>query len=202
MSGLLQPRADAPENFELIRSWLTQCNRHARCNQHLDTINAPNFSVPERVIDICPAGNEASVKLVLGEELDPSTDYRYVALSHCWGDPSTIPKTVPTNLLEHQQQIEISSLSKTFRDAIVVTQEIGVRYLWIDSLCIVQDSEEDFEEECGRMHLIYNRAYCNLSAQDSADVSGGLFIPRGGELPLRPWDAAPSGPLCTRGWAY
>jgi Heterokaryon incompatibility protein (HET) len=155
--AFLQPRADAPENFELIRSCLTQCDRHARCNQRLDAVNAPKSLVPKRVIDISTAVDEASVKLVFGEEIDARTECRYVALSHCWGDSSTIPKTVAANLLEHQQRIEIGSLSQTFQDAIVVTQEIGVRYHWIDFLRIVQDSEEDFEE-CGRMHLIYSRA--------------------------------------------
>lgn len=108
--------------------------------------------------------NEACVRLVLGENVDLGLDHRYIALSHCWGDPKRIPKTTRTNIALHQENITSNILSKTFQDAVKVTRELGIRFLWIDSLCILQDVPQDFEEECARMHLVYQQAYCTLSA--------------------------------------
>jgi hypothetical protein len=72
----------------------------------------------------------------------------------------------------------MSQLSPTFADAVTVTKKLGVRYLWIDSLCIVQDSEEDWNQEASMMGEVYSCSYCTLAASSSEDSGGGLLRPR------------------------
>jgi hypothetical protein len=115
---------------------------------------------------------------VISAVLLATADRRYIALSHCWGDPNEIPQTRKESLAEHMQRIPPIMLSKTFQDAIVVTKELGIQYLGIHSLCIVQRARQDFESECSDMHNIYRSTYCILSALDAIAGSGGSFIPR------------------------
>lgn len=146
-----------------------------------------------------------------------------MALSHCWGPGQRVPKTLKSTLEDHRKQISVTSLTKTFKDAIQITRRLNIRYLWIDSLCIVQDDPADFFRECSRMYMIYSRALCTIAAMDSEDGDGGCFIPRDPYqvkpceisfedgpsdyriLRISPnfgsWLDAVSGPLGSRGWA-
>ncbi|MCJ1295080.1 hypothetical protein MMC34_006641 [Xylographa carneopallida] len=83
-------------------------------------------------------------------------------------------------LAEMQQRIEVSRLTKTFREAMEVTKRLGVRYIWIDSLCIIQDSElgVDWEYESKLMGNVYRHSSCNIAATKSLDGSGGCFTTR------------------------
>ena len=103
--------------------------------------------------------------------------------------------------------ITVKSLPNTFRDAITVTRSLGVRYLWIDALCIVQDSEEDWMSEAGKMADIFKFGHLNLAASDSVDSNGGLFRQRD-PLALSPlivslgWEGRSSDRIAIRGrWA-
>jgi hypothetical protein len=205
----LRSRADCEANFDLIRSWISQCERHPICAR--SPLFAPQIQLPTRLIDVNTGSEDSALRLVIPADFEDIADSRYVALSHCWGDPRTVqvPKTLRNTLKEHQKRI--TSLTQTFKDAIEVTKQIGVRYLWIDSLCIIQDEPEDFMRECSRMSLIYARAYCVLSALDAEDGSGGLFIPRNSysspsssqiSLNNEQWTSMLRGPLSTRGWAF
>ncbi|KAF9765901.1 hypothetical protein IL306_001747 [Fusarium sp. DS 682] len=74
----------------------------------------------------------------------------------------------------------VPGLPKTFQDAISATRKLGYRYLWIDSLCILQDDQQDWAREAALMHKVYTNAECNLAAEASQDSSGGLFFKREG----------------------
>jgi hypothetical protein len=101
----------------------------------------------------------------------------YVALSHCWGTLGKHPlRTTTDNLQEHISGISWSTLPKTFQDALKITRELGIDYIWIDSLCIVQDSEEDWRQESREMGLIYERARVTIAAAGAADSSPKCFI--------------------------
>lgn len=84
--------------------------------------------------------------------------------------------TTKSTLSGHIDKIPWVTLPKTFRDAIEVTRNIGIKYIWIDSLCIVQDDEEDWERESSTMASVYERCYLNISATDSNDSHGGCFL--------------------------
>ena len=200
----LQGQADCKANFDLIRSWLSQCELHQVCTKTPN--HATESPLPTRLIDVNPGSKPGTPRLVLSADLGEATDCRYTALSHCWGVQGKVPKTLRDTLIQHQERI--TGLSKTFEDAVEVTRQIGVRYLWTDSLCILQDEANDFQKECSRMSLVYAGSYCMLSAADTEDGSGGLFIPRTSfglqypEHPINYWTSLLKGPLSTRGWAF
>ena len=101
----------------------------------------------------------------------------YIALSHCWG-PSPVVKLLKDNLSSRLDSICFNELPKTFQDAIIVTQRLGIKHIWIDSLCIIQDSPEDWELESARMGQVYANCMCNIAATAASDGSVGLFFDR------------------------
>jgi hypothetical protein len=112
------------------------------------------------------------VKLV---ELASDTTARYAALSHCWGHTRSKHITSTSNLAMNMKGIPVSELPETFRDAIDIARALEVRYLWIDSLCIVQDSGSDWAEHVEVMGSIYQNAYITLAAGASDNDEGGFF---------------------------
>ncbi|KAJ4385961.1 hypothetical protein N0V85_007938 [Neurospora sp. IMI 360204] len=101
----------------------------------------------------------------------------YVTLSHCWGPPEKRPMmTTKMTLAKRMERIPFVDLPRTFQDAVDVTRQLGQRYLWIDSLCIVQDDEEDWAREAGLMAKVYSQAYCTLAALSAHDSSEGLQL--------------------------
>lgn len=98
----------------------------------------------------------------------------YIALSHCWGTYQII-RTVTNNYTQHQQGIPLGSLTNTFRDAVKVTRMLGVKYLWIDSLCIIQDSSADWVAEAAKMGSVYQNSYLTVAAAYSPDGNGGCL---------------------------
>jgi hypothetical protein len=113
-------------------------------------------------------------------------------LSHCWGR-EPIYSLLNRNIEELSKHIQTDKLPNVFRDAIFMTHLLGFRYLWIDSLCIIQDSKDDWVKEAPRMGGVYRRAACNLAATGFSDGRNGLFSTRDGKLlsPLKvyvDWD--------------
>jgi hypothetical protein len=101
----------------------------------------------------------------------------YIALSHCWGGICQT-RTTTFTLGSHKNGIPVSNLSKTVQDAVSVTRRLGIRFLWVDSLCILQDDERDWLQEAGQMASVYEWAYCVIAATGSMDGAGGCFRPR------------------------
>ncbi|KAH7111152.1 heterokaryon incompatibility, partial [Dactylonectria estremocensis] len=80
----------------------------------------------------------------------------YVALSYCWGsDLSGVVTTLSSNVEPHLQGIAVNSLPQIIQDAVRVYRELGLRYLWVDSLCIIQDDRKDWAQEVDRMRKVY-----------------------------------------------
>ncbi|ORY19515.1 heterokaryon incompatibility protein-domain-containing protein, partial [Clohesyomyces aquaticus] len=98
----------------------------------------------------------------------------YICLSHCWGRKQLITTTKAT-LATHQQRIPWEALPKTFKEAIEATHSLGLKFIWIDSLCIVQDDLDDWRREGSKMGAIYRSSYLTVAAASSHDSSGGLF---------------------------
>jgi hypothetical protein len=101
----------------------------------------------------------------------------YVALSHCWG-PNLAFVTTNKNLTERKGGIKLEQMPQTFRDAILVTRLMGIRYLWIDSLCILQDDEGDWLRESVHMGTVYSGAYLVIGAARAAADTEGFLSPR------------------------
>ncbi|KAK5714137.1 hypothetical protein LTR15_011045 [Elasticomyces elasticus] len=102
----------------------------------------------------------------------------YVALSHCWGSPDTVPKTTKATLSQHKQCIPDSILSNTFRHAVEITRGLGFAYVWIDALYIIQDDPEDWASEAAKMRTVYSESAVTLAAASAADGTGGYYHDR------------------------
>lgn len=131
--------------------------------------------LPTRVIDVEPStcSGPDQVRLIEGK----GCRGEYAALSHCWGS-TPINKTTKASLAAHSRGIVVSSLCKTFREAIGFCKDLGIRYLWIDALCITQDDEAEWRREAELMADLYHNATITLAATASVDGSGGLLHPR------------------------
>ncbi|PMD17228.1 HET-domain-containing protein, partial [Hyaloscypha hepaticicola] len=97
-----------------------------------------------------------------------------MTLSHCWGTKKFL--TLTTNNLENsRQRISLEDLTRVFQDAIHVTRFMGIDYIWIDSLCIIQDSPEDWAKESLLMEDVYSNSYCNIAATHASSGEDGCF---------------------------
>lgn len=166
------PKAESPTHFALLRAWLRWCDRSHNCMKH----NAKSKeALPSRLLDI---GNPDLdiLRLFFPEK---KQEIKYVAFSHCWGRLTEENKrqfcTTNDNVKERQKYFTLSELPKTFRDAIRVTRELGIQYLWIDSLCIIQNNPNDWEHEAKRMEGVYASAYCTIAATSAADSNAGFL---------------------------
>lgn len=105
----------------------------------------------------------------------------YIALSHCWGNLLVEEKkafcTSKKNLPQRQIGFHLSGLPKTFQDAVKVTRELGILYLWIDSLCIIQfgDNNEDWNIQSSQMGTVFSEAYCIIAATAAANSYAGFL---------------------------
>jgi len=162
-----------------IKTWLDICtSSHPSCSQS----GSQPPPLPTRVIAV---GSRESSKCYLVSG-DKKSGY-YATLSHCWGDPHNRPLlTTDQTLACRQQGIEDDTLPKTFRDAVQVCREIGIEYIWIDSLCIIQrqETQEDWAKEAPRMGLVYGNSRLNISATAAGDSTQGCFKDR---LGLTSW---------------
>jgi len=148
---------------------LSHCrSNHAECN-----VGDANPLLPTRVLDLGDSGttSEAGVKLYVtnGERGE------YLCLSHCWGVDKKPIETRRATMRQFQSGISWDDLPKSFQDAVAFTRKLGHRFLWIDSLCIVQDDPADWAREAGRMASIYENALLTLAAASSTNSQGGLF---------------------------
>lgn len=125
--------------------------------------------MPTRVIDV-GIGRDR-VRLISTDKLRQGI--HYVALSHCWGKLTKKQKkkwrTTRRNKKRRSRRFFVKQLPPTFQDAIRVTREIGKRYLWIDSLCIIQGDDGDWATEATKMETVFKNAYCTIAATSAED---------------------------------
>ncbi len=139
-------------------------------NLHKDCTSSKLSKLPTRVIDVGKLNGSKNPKLFVSNE----TEGDYVALSHCWGGVIS-PLLTTENLIEFQTSITFSNLPANFRDAIIITRELGIQYLWIDSLCIIQNSKLDWDIESKKMCSIYRDCKVMISAAASSGSTVGIL---------------------------
>lgn len=166
------------EQLEFIAHHLKDCIQAHSC-----VSSEPTF-MPTRLIRIVVDNhNKYVTRLVTETSLQP-----YVALSHCWGKVfPAYAKTTLVNLDARELCLPWEELPQTFRDAVAVTERLGFQYIWIDALCIIQDSPSDWESEASSMCDVYSSCALLLSADASPDSEVGLF--RAANMSTRPWSA-------------
>ena len=157
------------DGIDMIKGWRRECDSsHPNCNQ----IGA-RPQLPTHIIDVGSSDDSRGPYLLISN----GTQGEYIALSHVWGGHISL-RTLSSNIDAHCSSIPLGSLPKTFLDAIKVTHVLGYRYLWIDSLCIVQDSKRDWEIECTKMAHIYSKSSIVLAAVDTPNSTIGFLRPR------------------------
>lgn len=157
-----------PATISRLRNWIQRCNQeHQGCHSEQLPV------LPTRILDVGDPESTGNVKLV---ETNGKRG-QYVALSHCWGASNSFLTTRDT-LESMYNGFLPDQAPATFRDAIVLTRCLRIRYLWIDSLCIIQRDKEDWNRESSRMGDVYRNAYLMVAAATAADDTEGFFKPR------------------------
>jgi hypothetical protein len=132
--------------------WASEC-----ISNHKDCQPPVQGPLPSRVIEILDSEN---VRLILGA--DKANEF-YITLSYCWGGPQEFSLTTDT-MSEKEKGFSVSCLPATLKDAVKVAQAFDIKHIWIDSLCIIQDSAADKNKELPRMAGYYRNSYLTISA--------------------------------------
>lgn len=145
---------DSEINWNLATKWLSTCDQSHSCR--LPSTGLPQY--PTRLLDV----STEILRLIITKESRPTGNY--ATLSHCWGDAQFLQLSAKTmGMLQIGFRCE--QLPKTFQHAIQATRSLKLRYLWIDSLCIIQGSDvearADWQFEAARMEEVYRNSYCN-----------------------------------------
>lgn len=127
--------------------------------------------LPTRLIDVSEALSGEYIKLVESREVKTE---RYIALSYCWGQDNNY-KLVQENYAELRLGLDLSKIPLTLRHAITVTAKLKFGYIWIDSLCIIQDSTPDWDREAASMCDVYQNASLTLAATSAKGSGDGMF---------------------------
>jgi Heterokaryon incompatibility protein (HET) len=110
-----------------------------------------------------------------------------MTLSHQWSaSADDSPKLTQGSMAQLCQSIDLNNLPIVFRDAVLLTRRFGIRYLWIDRLCIIQDSPTDWAHEAALMGSLYASSFCSIAASDADRPETGCFMGRDSRLIL-PW---------------
>lgn len=226
------------ETFTKIKAWLSKCAKsHVKCHSRRGREAALRWH-PTRLVEIAsePESNDTAVNLrcriVDSKSEDMPPNLRYTTLSHRWPlDPKAIQKLTVDTLPLWKASLPVGALSQTFRDAFIAARRLGISYIWIDSLCIIQEGDNyaDWKMEAPTMQKVYSNAEFNICASKN-DLGQGLFSPRSPsdyqplkvELPhleddnvhylirkewendlLEMWEARVNdSPLASRGWIF
>ncbi|KAI1100371.1 HET-domain-containing protein [Jackrogersella minutella] len=162
------------QTWTLIQTWIDECFKSHELCLHRDS----EIFSPARLLELRQMNDEKAFRLVHRGEFDPRE--RYVTLSHCWGSGlvSTKLRLLKSTQDSLREGFPVSILPKTFRDAFEVIDRLKIRYLWIDRLCIVQDSVEDWQAEASIMQSVYSHGLLNIAALGAADDQAGCFFDR------------------------
>lgn len=155
------PEAGNSVHFELIGDWLRNCDKLHQCRP-------TNRFLPTRVIDVGQSDNLSTIKLHSRYACEAQ---KYVALSHRWGTGDAWKQAclLRSNIQDRHLGFDTRKLPKAFQDAITVTQALRIRFLWIDSLCIIQDDPEDWATEARLMEDVFSSAYFTIAVSSPKD---------------------------------
>ncbi|RMD42180.1 hypothetical protein DV735_g2923, partial [Chaetothyriales sp. CBS 134920] len=171
------------ESLMIARAWLDECAfNHMKCSAKthvaMDSGSGGECTwKPTHLLDVSlrGPGGAHGVKLVDGISVDPLAEY--VTLSHVWGRQRGVRLHKGT-LAALRHGVAVNSLPKTFAEAAMVTLSLGFRYVWIDALCIMHDSEAAALKEISMMDRIYGGGVLNIAATGAKDDTVGLVAER------------------------
>lgn len=151
-----------------IRGWMAEC-----LERHGDCAGRDSGFMPDVVLEVARLGEEAAYDVSI--HFPSGGEAPYLALSYCWGGDQPY-KTTRARIISERLQLDWDSLPATIRDAVKVTVGLGFSYLWVDSLCIVQDgAEAQKAKQIAQMPQIYSNAVVTLAASKSTRASNGFL---------------------------
>jgi hypothetical protein len=170
----INPDPDTPYTYSLVKGWISDClTRHGRQR----TIYGQG---PSRLVYIRKMHEQYALTLHTNVDI---VSIDYIALSYCWGGEQ-LYMTTKESFEGRKDSIVHDSLPKTLQDAIKVTSELGYSFIWIDSLCIIQDCPADKAREIARMPSIYNNAILTIAAATAASTVEGFLHKRSTSNPI------------------
>ncbi|KAI1028754.1 hypothetical protein LB503_002163 [Fusarium chuoi] len=166
----------------LAKRWMESCSTsHEKCGMQPEALDLTK-TIPTRLIDVGPKDGAVSPKIVT---TNSSFEIEYLALSYAWGSGHDFAKTTASNLVEMTKHLPWDDLAKTVQDAIIFTKKLGYRYLWVDSLCILQSEgpddqqhKDDWSYEAARFGKYYENASLTIAASGAISSQQGLFLDR------------------------
>ncbi|OTA89591.1 hypothetical protein M434DRAFT_14449 [Hypoxylon sp. CO27-5] len=170
--NVLPERSDSDESISQVGEWLKECTEtHGQCNPNVDV------ELPTRILDLGTPDSIGGVRLIETKE-SPIKRGKYACLSHCWGGNIVdAAKTTRHSLKEKKRDIPVERLPQTFQDAICVARKLNIRYLWVDSMCILQDEDDksDWNHESRKMVAVYQNAFITIAASCSPNSNDGFL---------------------------
>jgi hypothetical protein len=171
------PEKGSEADMLKCKAWLQVCDGY---HKHVASYIG---RLPTRVLDVGSGDDENSIRLRI---TDGKAWGLYIALSHRWKHDT--PTSTTANLDDRCRGIDLRDLPQTYREAVHITRKLGVRFLWIDSLCIIQDGRLDWASECGRMEEVFASAYCTIAVSPGINATGNFELDvEKGELSSRGW---------------
>lgn len=166
LGNTVQTDSASEASLKVAKAWHQEClATHQKCINML----SQERPLPTRVIDI---GDPRRNPRLIVTDGQPGS---WAALSYCWGGHSTFILNKETSESLFSGQTPFDRFPRTLRDAITITRALGLRFLWIDALSIMQDSEEDWAAEAERMKDVYGGATITIAATNSTSTDYGIF---------------------------
>lgn len=166
----------SPLFSQAARRWIDECATDHACSAYGDQATECLFRHgPHQLIDLHAFGIGADDARII-HTMSPMKDLKYATRSYCWGrDMPAGSKTTTQNIDKREQRLEFLALPQTLKDAFTVSRGLTIQYLWIDALCIFQDSEKDWNLESSKMADIYARSLVTIAADLSLDCTDGFL---------------------------
>ncbi len=166
LANVVQKDPASEASLKVAKNWQQRCvATHQKCTRML----SQQRPLPTRVIDVGGISRNPRLTVTNGRP-----GY-WAALSYCWGGHSTFVLNAGTSDDLFGGKIPLHRFPKTLRDAITVTRALDLQFLWIDALCIMQDSAEDWAAEANRMRDVYGGATITIAATSSTRTDYGVF---------------------------
>ncbi|KAK1499370.1 HET domain-containing protein [Colletotrichum cuscutae] len=154
-----------PSHWQMAQTEIFQCQADHAC------FPIGEVELPTRLVDL---SNHANNLITIKNTAEVGKNIRYAALLYCWGKSNTFT-IISATLADRQQGFSPSALPISLQDALRVAQGLRMQYIWIDALCILQDSDEDWLYESARMASIYKNSFITILAANAPDSGDGFF---------------------------
>lgn len=169
----LGPDIESDDYYASVAEWIEECSAHPKCSQTVSgiaNINPRNSTLPSRCIELSAGGERAVLSETEGQA------GCYITLTHRWNEETEASKTTTSNYRDRLNGFEVQTLPKLYRDVFTIAKKFQVRHVWIDSICIIQDQDDDWKRESPKMAQYYQYSLFTI-AGTMPNMADGLLRP-------------------------